>query len=655
MASKQDDPLKHLQDLNVIQHYAKDVVDFSSQYGSETSISYTACNLSGKSNIYPGYGDFTQACVFRTYGPWWRQAPSACRVYKKTRRAYCSMDFIELSFEQKVYPIRLDVYETYHPGAVVKIMACDTTAGTDVDTGKVTWVTLWSDTPTQIEMRPRVFSPPLNTVNFATDLIRLELCHEKLQYYTELDAVIILIRLELCHEKLQYYTELDAVIILIRLELCHEKLQYYTELDATSVFLLNRVISVYCSLIRLELCHEKLQYYTELDAVILQGISDKDQYQAWAATNKILTQSLERLELRDTHVTETTNESWKPVLNGYFGCLPEEVIQLILSYLDTPSICCASQTCKLLRQHCYDPLLYTEVNLQPHWPQVSDEVLDSLQCRCYMIQRLNLSWCGKNGPISTIALTRFLGVCGQTLSSLGLSCCQFVTGEYLSLIAENCPQLTVPVSKKITFCMMELTKITKLQKLNLYRTFVELTPLLNIIYSCPDLQHLNIGSCSRISSHDDVAAALGKFSKKLRSLDLWRSRKISYIGLQAIANNCFELEELDIGWCTDLHSSTGCLVSLVEKCKKLRKLFLTANRTVCDVDLLAIAKNLANLEQLDILGTREVTADAAVRVLENCKKLRFFDVSFCAGLDNVVVEGWRKVYPNIAIKKSFQS
>ncbi|XP_071102258.1 F-box/LRR-repeat protein 4-like [Haliotis cracherodii] len=581
MASKQDDSFKHLQDLNIIQHYAKDVVDFSSQYGSETSISYTACNLAGKSNIYPGYGDFTQACVFRTYGPWWRQAPASCRVYKKTPRAYCSMDFIELSFEQKVYPIRLDVYETYHPGAVVKIMACDTTAGTDVDTGKVTWVTLWSDTPTQIEMRPRVFSPPLNTVNFATDLVRLELCHEK------------------------------------------------------------------------------LQYYTELDAVILQGLTDKDQYQAWAVTNKTLTQSLERLELRDTHPPETTSRDWNPFVNGYFGCLPEEVIQLILSYLDTPSICCASQTCKLLRQHCYDPLLYTQVNLQPHWPQISDEVLDSLQCRCYMIQRLNLSWCGKNGPITTTALTRFLGVCGQTLTCLGLSCCQFVTREYLKLIAENCPHLTdldLSCCRKIDGQgMMELTHVAKLQKLNLYRTFIELTPLLNIIYSCPDLQHLNIGSCSRISSHDDVAAALGKFSKKLRSLDLWRSRKISYIGLQAIANNCFELEELDIGWCTDLHSSTGCLISLVEKCKKLRKLFLTANRTVCDVDLLAIAKNLTNLEQLDILGTREVTADAAVRVLENCKKLRFFDVSFCAGLDNVVVESWRKIYPNTAIKKSFQS
>ena len=43
---------------------ALEVTDFSSQYGSETSISYTASNLAGRGNIYPSYGDYTQACVF---------------------------------------------------------------------------------------------------------------------------------------------------------------------------------------------------------------------------------------------------------------------------------------------------------------------------------------------------------------------------------------------------------------------------------------------------------------------------------------------------------------------------------------------------------------------------------------------------------------
>ena len=43
---------------------ALEVTDFSSQYGSETSISYTAKNLAGRGSIFPSYGDFTQACVF---------------------------------------------------------------------------------------------------------------------------------------------------------------------------------------------------------------------------------------------------------------------------------------------------------------------------------------------------------------------------------------------------------------------------------------------------------------------------------------------------------------------------------------------------------------------------------------------------------------
>ena len=41
-----------------------EVVDFSSQYGHESRLSYSAQNLAGPFNIYPHYGDFTQACVF---------------------------------------------------------------------------------------------------------------------------------------------------------------------------------------------------------------------------------------------------------------------------------------------------------------------------------------------------------------------------------------------------------------------------------------------------------------------------------------------------------------------------------------------------------------------------------------------------------------
>ena len=48
----------------MIRIFGSNVSDFSSQYGAEARIAYAAHNLAGKCNVYPNYGDFTQACVF---------------------------------------------------------------------------------------------------------------------------------------------------------------------------------------------------------------------------------------------------------------------------------------------------------------------------------------------------------------------------------------------------------------------------------------------------------------------------------------------------------------------------------------------------------------------------------------------------------------
>lgn len=43
-----------------IKQFVHDVIDFSSQYGSDLSISYTAYNLTGKPSKFPDYGDFPE-------------------------------------------------------------------------------------------------------------------------------------------------------------------------------------------------------------------------------------------------------------------------------------------------------------------------------------------------------------------------------------------------------------------------------------------------------------------------------------------------------------------------------------------------------------------------------------------------------------------
>eukprot|EP00118_Oscarella_pearsei_P023432 m.280326 g.280326 ORF g.280326 m.280326 type:complete len:85 (+) comp40634_c0_seq31:1775-2029(+) len=64
----------------------------------------------------------------------------------------------------------------------------------------------------------------------------------------------------------------------------------------------------------------------------------------------------EYIQLNSSYFTAVTNQ--------------DEIIQNIVSYLDTSSLSIAAQTCSLLLRHCYDASLYTELNLQPYWNTV---------------------------------------------------------------------------------------------------------------------------------------------------------------------------------------------------------------------------------------------------------------------------------------------
>lgn len=83
-----------------------------------------------------------------------------------------------------------------------------------------------------------------------------------------------------------------------------------------------------------------------------------------------------------------------------------QLIQLILSHLTLPDLCCLAQTCKLLHQHCCDPLQYTQLSLQPYWARLSDASLGHLQSRCTLLQRLNLSWTGNRGALTLTGFSR---------------------------------------------------------------------------------------------------------------------------------------------------------------------------------------------------------------------------------------------------------
>ena len=63
--------------------------------------------------------------------------------------------------------------------------------------------------------------------------------------------------------------------------------------------------------------------------------------------------------------------------------------------------------------------------------------------------------------------------------------------------------------------------------------------------------------------------------KNIQSLDLWRAYSLTAKGIYQLANNCLDLEELDIGWCRSINP-IDCLQILIKNCKNLKKLFLTS-------------------------------------------------------------------------------
>lgn len=100
------------------------------------------------------------------------------------RRDYnCIFYFEDVLFHRDVYPIRVSIYEVYNSGSVVRIWA---------QNYKLEWFLLWSGPPQRVPSTSRIFSPPLRTCDFKTNLLRIELNHSSLDYYTELDTVMLI-------------------------------------------------------------------------------------------------------------------------------------------------------------------------------------------------------------------------------------------------------------------------------------------------------------------------------------------------------------------------------------------------------------------------------------------------------------------------------
>lgn len=126
----------------------------------------------------------------RSYGPWSERAPSHhAEFMPQSVPAHAAQDYITLEFEEYVWPTRISIFESYNPGAVCQVWALN----------MFQWQLLWQANSGDADalllpppqQRSRLFSPPLADAQSPTRCIRLDFQHRHLDYFAELDAVLL--------------------------------------------------------------------------------------------------------------------------------------------------------------------------------------------------------------------------------------------------------------------------------------------------------------------------------------------------------------------------------------------------------------------------------------------------------------------------------
>ncbi|KAM0727295.1 F-box/LRR-repeat protein 4 [Formica fusca] len=631
--------------FDVTEQFVYNVYSFSSQYGNNISISYTAHNIIGPPSKFPEYGDFPQAFAMRTYGLWWDKAPSRSIDYMPQNNPdVVSQDYIDIEYREPVYPIRVSIYELYNPGSVIAIWAQDCYGQ---------WFQLWSRPPQIVTQQSRLFSPPLRLCNFKTKMLRLEFNHSLLDYYTELDAVSLIGTSKMMFPKdpsnKQSLSDIlqDTIYGHSFNNIPNDNLTPHYENTQESIKNLKAILD---------------EYYTTYESNIIDNlksilISGLEQlYHSVPpieeGLNKMQQFLIKDLPRFTNNIEASSNEPKE--LCGNFSMLSIETMLKILKNLDLRSLYRMSRVNKYFYNLALDPLLYTSLNLKPYWHSFNTCTLDNLLLRCKYLQKLDLSWCGNHDMFSTTCIKIFLSDCGSLLTHLRLNCCKTVddsTIYQISITCKNLKELCLRNCQGIQDWGFEyLENLEFLERLDLYRTFIKTDTLCKILQKNRWLRHLNIAGTFQDNINIDVIAMeLGRSCPDLESIDFWKAQTLTSQGINALAA-CKNLREVDFSWCGSTSGHGETLVKLFSSCQFLEKIFLATFRGLTDRDLKGLTQ-CKHLKQLDLLGALFLTPEICYDILSSCPKLELMDLSFCDNISNFYIKKLRQEYPHVAIKR----
>ncbi|RLM97798.1 F-box protein FBL2 [Panicum miliaceum] len=203
-----------------------------------------------------------------------------------------------------------------------------------------------------------------------------------------------------------------------------------------------------------------------------------------------------------------------------------------------------------------------------------------------------------------------LSWCKQNMNSLMISLAHKFTKLQVLTLRQNKPQLEDSAVEAVAnYCH-------DLRELDLSRSFrLSDRSLYALAHGCPRLTRLNISGCSNFS--DTALTYLTCRCKNLKCLNLCGCVKAaSDRALQAIAQNCGQLQSLNLGWCDNI-TDKG-VTSLASGCPDLRAVDLCGCVLITDESVVALANGCPHLRSLGLYFCQNIT-DRAMYSLANSR------------------------------------
>eukprot|EP00795_Rhopilema_esculentum_P002093 gene2093-17665_t len=345
-------------------------------------------------------------------------------------------------------------------------------------------------------------------------------------------------------------------------------------------------------------------------------------------------------------------------------------------------------------------LLYLNVS----YCYLSDAALRSLSRNCNNIQFLNLAFCSNftNKGLQYLAS----GKGCQRLAYLELSGCEQVTTEGYLELGKGCNRLGTLVLDHLPFlkdehiqafvsgcrslrcfsamhsslitdigvkslCLSKRLQVLKLEGNNRITD----SAVRSLVKSCPDLHHLHLVDCERITDLSLKALSQcknlvvvnyadcirlsdagvryiveGSSGPKLRELNLTNCLRVSDVSVLRIAQRCNSLTYLNLSYCEHVTDAgvellgtilslmsvdlSGCLIqdqgiSALGNNPRLRDITIASCSSVTDIGIQKLVQQTRDLENLDVSSCKLLTDHAIKSLAFCCRRLRTLNIAGC--------------------------